>query len=130
MDLSATFKDPGKDFQYNEKTNLLKIGISFSLKEVIILIIRTCNNLNNFMQYYTKMAERKMFTPGGICSNVHLGGHVQTGGYGMLIRSFGLLGDHVEGFDIVLADGGETSKEEEKKGHARYVTVWKPHRLG
>ena len=34
----------------------------------------------------------------------------------MLVRSFGILGDLVEGFDMVLADGGS----------ARAVTVWKP----
>ena len=70
------------------------------------------------------MGERGMFVPGGICSHVHLGGHVQTGGYGMLLRSFGLLSDHVEGFDIVLADGEGDGAESQ----ARAVTVWKPER--
>ena len=66
------------------------------------------------------MANKGMFTPGGICTHVHLGGHVQTGGYGMLIRSFGLLSDHIEGFDIVLSDGDGDP--------ARHVSVWKPNR--
>ena len=75
------------------------------------------------MQYYTMLAERGLFTPGGICTHVHLGGHVQTGGYGMLNRTFGLLSDHIEGFDIVLADG-----EGSGLGQARHVSVWKPNR--
>jgi len=100
LDLSDTFEDPKVDFSYNENDNLLKVGISFSM-----------------LEYYTILKARGMFTPGGICSHVHLGGHVQTGGYGMLTRSFGLLSDFIEGFDIVLADGNQ----------ARAVTVWKPN---
>jgi hypothetical protein len=55
----------------------------------------------------------KMFIPHGYCASVHVGGHAQTGGYGQLNRAFGLMCDHIEGFEIVLANG------EHKK-------VWKP----
>ena len=55
-----------------------------------------------------------MFLPHGQCVHVHLGGHVQTGGYGQLVRAFGLLSDYVEGFDIVLASGD-------------HVRIWKPN---
>ena len=34
VDLSDTFQDPEADFQYVEETNMLRVGISFSLKEV------------------------------------------------------------------------------------------------
>ena len=95
------FQDPVKDFVFTPALNLLRVGISFSLLELNELLL-----------------PMKMFLPLGICSHVHLGGHVQTGGYGMIGRSHGLLSDYVEGFEIVLAN-------EEK---SRLVTVWKPDR--
>ena len=55
-----------------------------------------------------------MFLPHGVCSHVHLGGHVQTGGSGMLKRSFGLMSDYVEAFEIVMANG-------------KHERIWKPN---
>jgi hypothetical protein len=43
----------------------------------------------------------------GQCAHVHLGGHVQTGGYGQLGRSFGLFGDHVRSLEIIDYEGKE-----------------------
>jgi len=40
------------------------------------------------------------FLPFGECNSVHLGGHVQTGGYGHIGRIFGGLLDYVHGFEI------------------------------
>jgi FAD/FMN-containing dehydrogenase len=42
-----------------------------------------------------------VFVPHGQCTDVHLGGHIQTGGYGQLGRSFGLIGDHVRALEII-----------------------------
>ncbi|KAL3481469.1 hypothetical protein BJX99DRAFT_218410 [Aspergillus californicus] len=63
-------------------------------------------NLGEFNAY---LKEHKLFVPHGQCTQVHLGGHVQTGGYGQLGRSFGLLGDHVTSLEIV--DHEAVSKE-------------------
>jgi hypothetical protein len=97
LDLSDTFQSVVRDFRYNHATKLLRVGISFSILELQSLL-----------------RNMKMFIPAGICANVHLGGHVQTGGYGMLTRAFGLLSDYVEGFEIVLANGN-------------HEKVWKPN---
>jgi FAD/FMN-containing dehydrogenase len=43
--------------------------------------------------------------PHGECPRVAIGGHVQTGGYGHFLRSYGLALDHVYQFKIYLADG-------------------------
>jgi len=43
------------------------------------------------------------------CVNVHIGGHVQTGGYRQLGRSFGLFGYYVTSFELIDHKGN--SKE-------------------
>ena len=97
LDLSDTFQSVVRDFRYNHTTKLLRVGVSFSL-----------------LQFHSLLRSMKMFLPHGTCSNVHLGGHVQSGGYGMLRRSFGLLCDYIEGFEIILANG-------------KHEKIWRPN---
>ncbi|KAF9357052.1 hypothetical protein BGX34_009625 [Mortierella sp. NVP85] len=85
IDLSDTYDDfVWKDEDYT----LVKVGIGLPL-----------GKLNSLL----KGAGR--FVPHGQCAYVHLGGHCQTGGYGQLIRSFGLTADHVQKYRLITADG-------------------------
>lgn len=83
MDLSKVFKR-AEDLTYDPLKNLCRISVSHSLSE-----------LNAMMR------KHGFFVPHGQCFQVHVGGHVQTGGYGMLLRSFGLFSDHVVELEIV-----------------------------
>ncbi|KAG0047475.1 hypothetical protein BGZ83_007467 [Gryganskiella cystojenkinii] len=85
LDLSNTYVDFAWE---NDDKTLVTAGISFSL-----------------LVFHDKLAAEGRFVPHGQCSDVHLGGHVQTGGYGQLGRSFGLLADHVQKIRIIDADG-------------------------
>jgi hypothetical protein len=84
IDLSKTFRE----FEYDKSTNRLRTGISFTLRE-----------LN------AELGHLGLFIPHGECQNVHVGGHLHTGGYGMLYRSYGLFGDHVRVLELITADG-------------------------
>lgn len=53
----------------------------------------------------TSLLNAKTFLPHGQCPTVGIGGHMQSGGYGLTLHSYGLLSDWVYSFDIVLADG-------------------------
>lgn len=85
LDLSKTYTNVEWE---NQDFTLVTVGISLSLGA-----------------FNTMLGEKHRFVPHGQCSYVHLGGHVQTGGYGQLGRSFGLLADQVQKFRIITADG-------------------------
>ena len=83
--------DLGKTFplyDYDATTNVLRCGVSHSLGS-----------------WARKNQKNGIYLPMGVCAFVHLGGHVHTGGWGMVARSHGILADHVLAFDIILASG-------------------------
>merc|ERR1712238_363881 len=61
--------------------------------------------MGSLLEFSDMMSAHSMFLPHGICAHVHLGGHLQTGGYGQSCRAHGLLCDYVEGIELVTADG-------------------------
>lgn len=66
---------------------------------VYVSVSQSLGEFNQFLQ------DRQLFVPHGQCTDVRLGGHAQTGGYGQLGRSFGLLGDHIWGIRMINHDG-------------------------
>ncbi|KAF9582478.1 hypothetical protein BGW38_000157 [Lunasporangiospora selenospora] len=85
LDLSRTYTD----FNWEDADHtVLTLGVSIPLGK-----------------FQSKIMKKGRFVPTGQCSYVNLGGHVQSGGYGQLIRSFGLLADHVLKVRIITADG-------------------------
>ncbi|MEM1201831.1 MAG: FAD-binding protein [Acidobacteriota bacterium] len=84
IDLSETFQG----YEYDAAANVLRCGVSFGLGD-----------------WAEKNQEHGIYLPMGVCAHVHLGGHVHTGGWGIVARSHGLLADHVLAFDIILASG-------------------------
>jgi hypothetical protein len=96
LDLGQTYKD----FKWeNNDCTLVTFGISFSLGE-----------------FNARVRYKNRFVPHGQCQYVNLGGHLQSGGYGQLGRSFGLISDHVQKFRVITADGTVrwVDKDEEK----------------
>lgn len=85
LDLSNTYLNFA--WEDDDKT-LVTVGVSYSLRTL-----------------HDKLAKEDRFMSHGQCSDVHLGEHVQTSGYGQLGRSFGLLADHVQKIRIINTDG-------------------------
>ncbi len=84
IDVSQTFPE----YSYDAESNVLRCGVSHALGDWA--------QLNN---------DNGIYLPMGVCAHVHLGGHVHTGGWGMVARSHGILADRVLAFDIILASG-------------------------
>ncbi|RFU78010.1 hypothetical protein TARUN_4245 [Trichoderma arundinaceum] len=92
LDLRNTFKSATEDLYFIEIANKthVRTSVSWSLLE-----------FNSFMN------TNHLFIPHGQCQSVCIGGHVQTGGYGQLGRSFGLIGDHIVALEFIDHEGVE-----------------------
>jgi len=90
LDLKHTFRRPGVDLKLNRVGDkaFLYASVSYKLGEV-----------------FDFFKDNGIFMPTGQCSEVHVGGHVQSGGFGMLARSIGLLVDWVREITIVNHEG-------------------------
>lgn len=106
LDLRDTFNGPD-DLAYLEKgdKSYVRASVSWPLRK-----------FNAFL------GGHNVFVPHGQCAEVHVGGHVQTGGYGQLGRSFGLLGDHVLSLEIIDHAGQE--REITKAGDPKMFYAW------
>jgi hypothetical protein len=90
LDLKHTFRRPGVDLKLNRVGDkaFLYVSVSYKLGEV-----------------FDFFRDNGIFMPTGQCREVHMGGHVQSGGFGMLARSIGLLVDWVREITIVNHEG-------------------------
>jgi hypothetical protein len=75
-------------YDYDPDNNVLRCGVSHALGD-----------------WAKRNHECGIYLPMGMCAHVHLGGHVHTGGWGMVARSHGILADHVLAFDIIFSSG-------------------------
>ncbi|KAJ1323236.1 FAD-binding protein [Microdochium nivale] len=90
LDLKHTFRRHGVDLKLKREGGkaFLTTSVSYKLGEV-----------------FDFFKENGIIMPTGQCREVHVGGHVQSGGFGMLARSFGLLVDWIREITIVNYDG-------------------------
>jgi FAD/FMN-containing dehydrogenase len=90
LDLKHTFRRSGIDLKLNRVGDkaFLYASVSYKLGEVF-----------DFFRV------NGIFMPTGQCREVHLGGHVQSGGFRMLARSIGLLVDWVHEITFVNHEG-------------------------
>ncbi|KAK8009655.1 hypothetical protein PG989_000588 [Apiospora arundinis] len=100
LDLKHTFRRPGVDLKLTKVGDkaFLYASVSYKLGEV-----------------FDFFRENGIFMPTGQCREVHMGGHVQSGGFGMLARSIGLLVDWVREITIVNHEGNvvKVTKEDQ-----------------
>ena len=96
--------------QYSGLSSCNSSCIQIDMKQYNHISINNVNDISmgpgvTLGKMYAALDEHDLNLPGGTCSEVGLGGHVQTGGFGHTVRSDGALLDHVIAFDIILSDG-------------------------
>lgn len=90
LDLSNTYKD------------MMVLPSDNLAPDRVMVYVGVSNALQDFNAW---LGHNGLFVPHGQCAYVCTGGHGQTGGYGQLGRSFGLLGDHIRAIRMVNHTG-------------------------
>lgn len=88
LDLKPTFRRPKLDLHLIRDAEKDKVYVKTSVSWTLT-------------EFFDFLLDNGVFLPTGQCSTVCLGGHAQTGGYGMLARSFGILADYIVELHIV-----------------------------
>jgi len=84
---------PYHTFEYDAEAGTARIGAGLLLADVS-----------------RKCVEHGIFFPHGECCHVGIGGHTQTGGYGLIMRPFGMYADYVQSVDFIFADPDGSGK--------------------
>lgn len=100
LDLKHTFRHHGVDLKLIKEGDkaFIYTSVSYKLGEV-----------------FDFFKDNGIIMPTGQCREVHVGGHVQSGGFGMLARSFGLLVDWIR--EITIVDHKGDVVKVNKKDH-------------
>ena len=109
-----------------EDTILLSMDLysdDIDFKEVDNKIYATLGVGNRLTDIAEKFRHKGVTIPHGECPGVGIGGHVQTGGYGHILRSYGLALDHVNEFSIVM-NNGETKTVKRPKTRDKNSLYW------
>ncbi|CAH9085056.1 unnamed protein product [Cuscuta epithymum] len=73
------------------------------------------------LYYHVGNASRNLGFPGGVCPTVGTGGHISGGGYGAMMRKYGLAADHV--IDAVLVNANGTILDRELMGEDLFWAI-------
>ncbi|MFW6725178.1 FAD-binding oxidoreductase [Streptomyces sp. MAR4 CNY-716] len=75
--------------------------ISYDQKRRAFVIEPGCTLMEVYMELYRRWG---VTIPGGSCSSVGAGGHIQGGGFGLLSRQFGLTSDYIHAVEVVVVN--------------------------
>ena len=87
IQVDMKYYDQFNEMYSNDKLSFIEVGPGVKLGE-----------------FFSKLDKLGCFLPGGEQLGIAIGGHVLTGGDSLLSKVFGLLGDHVKSFDIILSN--------------------------
>ncbi|KAK6206370.1 hypothetical protein LQW54_007824 [Pestalotiopsis sp. IQ-011] len=116
IDLTNTYKDMMvlENVKVPSDRAMVRVGVS--------------NQLQDFNAY---LKDNGLFVPHGQCAYVCVGGHLQTGGFGQLARSFGLFGDHVRKIHMIDYAGKQQEVTKESDPELFYaITGGSPGNFG